>query len=156
MANSFATPQIVLCQAPMSMGFPSKNTGVGCHILLKEIFPTQELNCEGSVKAVYCHPAYLIYKQSACMCAQSLQSCSTLCDPMECSPPVSSAHGILQARILEWVTMPSSRGSFWPRDWTCISMCPVLAGGFFTTSATWEAPIYRVHHVKCQARRLTS
>ena len=45
------------------------------------------------------------------------QSCLILCDPMDCSPPGSSVHGILQARILEWVTMPSSRGSSWPRDW---------------------------------------
>ena len=44
-------------------------------------------------------------------CAQSLQLCPTLCDPMDCSPPGSSVHGILQARILEWVAMPSSRGS---------------------------------------------
>ena len=43
--------------------------------------------------------------------AKSLQSCPTLCNPMDCSPPGSSAHGILQARILEWVSMPSSRGS---------------------------------------------
>ena len=46
------------------------------------------------------------------------QSCPTLCDPMDCSPPGSSVHGILQARILEWITMPSSRGSSWPRDRT--------------------------------------
>ena len=38
-------------------------------------------------------------------------------DPVNCSPPGSSVHGILQARILEWVAMPSSRGSSWPRDW---------------------------------------
>ena len=43
--------------------------------------------------------------------AKSLQSCSTLYDPMDCSPPGSSVHGILQARILEWVAMPSSRES---------------------------------------------
>ena len=42
------------------------------------------------------------------------QSCLTLCDPMDCSPPGSSVHGILQARILEWVAMPSSRGSSSP------------------------------------------
>ena len=53
--------------------------------------------------------------------AKSLQSCLTLCNPMDCSPPGSSVHGILQARILEWVAMPSSRGSSWPRDWICIS-----------------------------------
>jgi len=46
------------------------------------------------------------------------QSCPTLCDPMGCSSPGSSVHGILQARILEWVAMPSSKGSSRPRDWT--------------------------------------
>ena len=57
------------------------------------------------------------------------QSCPTLCDPIVCSPPGSSAHGILQIRILEWVTMPSSRGSSRPRDQTQV-FC--IAGGFFT------------------------
>ena len=51
-----------------------------------------------------------------CVRAQSLQSCLTLCHPMDCSPPGSSVRGILQARILWWVAMPSSRGSSWPRD----------------------------------------
>ena len=51
----------------------------------------------------------------------SLQSCLTLCDPIDCSPPGSSVHGILQARILEWAAMPSSRGSSRPRDQTCVS-----------------------------------
>ena len=41
--------------------------------------------------------------------------------PMDCSPPDSSVHGVLQARILEWVAMPSSRGSSWARDWTWVS-----------------------------------
>ena len=45
-----------------------------------------------------------------CLYAESFQSCLTLCDPVDCSPPGSSVHGILQARILEWVDMPSSRG----------------------------------------------
>ena len=52
---------------------------------------------------------------------------------MECSPPGSSVHGILQARILAWVAMPSSRGSFQPRNRTCVSWSSALAGGFFTT-----------------------
>ena len=47
----------------------------------------------------------------ACVCAKSLQSSPTLLDPMDCSPPGSSVHGIVQVRILEWVAMPSSRGS---------------------------------------------
>ena len=54
------------------------------------------------------------------VCAQSL-SCLTLCDPMDCSLPGSSVHGTLQARILEWVAISSSKGSSWPKDWTHIS-----------------------------------
>ena len=52
------------------------------------------------------------------VCAKSLQLCPSLCDPMDCSSPGSSVYGILQARILEWVVMPSFRGSSQPRDWT--------------------------------------
>ena len=51
-----------------------------------------------------------------CMHAKLLQSCPTLCDPMDCSPPGSSVHEIVQARILEWVAIPSSRGSSQSRD----------------------------------------
>ena len=56
------------------------------------------------------------YMCSICVHAKSLQSCPTLCDPVECNPPGSSVHGILQARILEWVAMPFSRGSSQPRS----------------------------------------
>ena len=49
------------------------------------------------------------------------QSCPTLCDPMDCSLPGSSVHGILQARILEWIAISFSRGSSWPRDQTLVS-----------------------------------
>ena len=56
------------------------------------------------------------YIQGACMLAKSLQSCPTLCDPMDCSPTGFSDHGTLQARTLEWIAMPSSRGSSRPRD----------------------------------------
>ena len=51
------------------------------------------------------------YNDDLGMLAQSLQSCPTLCDPMNCSPPGSSVHGILQASILEWVAISFSRGS---------------------------------------------
>ena len=50
--------------------------------------------------------------------AKLLQLCPTLCDPKDCSPPGSSVHGILQARILQWVAISFSRGSFLPRDQT--------------------------------------
>ena len=62
--------------------------------------------------------------------------CPILRDPMDYSPPGSSVHGILQARILEWVAMPSSRGSFPPRDGTQIYH---IAGIFFTVWATRKA-----------------
>ena len=53
--------------------------------------------------------------------AKSFQSCLTHCDLTDYSLPGSSVHGILQARILKWVAMPSSRGSSWPRDQTHVS-----------------------------------
>ena len=59
-----------------------------------------------------------------------------LCDPMDCGPPGSSVHGILQARILEWVAIPFPRASSRPRDWTCVSC---IAGRFSTIWATREA-----------------
>ena len=51
-----------------------------------------------------------------CVHAKLLQLCPTLCDPMDYSPPSSSVHRIPHARILQWAAMPSSRGSFRPRD----------------------------------------
>ena len=68
-----------------------------------------------------------------CVCALSLQLCLTLCDPMDCSPWASSVHGILQARILEWVAISYSRGPSQPRDPTQVSCVSRIAGGFFTT-----------------------
>ena len=58
---------------------------------------------------------------------------------MDCSPPGSSVHGILQGRILEWVAIPFSKGSCWPRDWTQV---PCTAGRFFTIWVTKEALYY--------------
>ena len=55
-----------------------------------------------------------------CVCART-QSCLTPCDPMDCSPPGSSTHGIFQTRILEWAAISSSRGSSWPKDPTHVS-----------------------------------
>ena len=74
---------------------PGKNTGVGCHFLLH----CMKVKSESEVA----------------------QSCSTLCNPVVCSPPGFSVHGILQARILEWVAVSSSRGSSRPKDQTIIS-----------------------------------
>ena len=72
-------------------------------------------------------------------CVKSLQLCLTLCDPMDHSPPGSSVHGILQARILLSCPPPGDlhNPEIEPKSLTS----PVLAGSFITTSATWEAPI---------------
>ena len=64
-----------------------------------------------------------------CVCVLVTQLCPTLCDPMDCCPPGSSVHGILQARILEWVAMPSSRDL---PDPGIEPVSPALAGGSFT------------------------
>ena len=66
------------------------------------------------------------------------QSCPTLCDPMDCSLPDSSIHGIFQARILEWVAISFSRRSSWSRDWTQVSH---IVGRRFIVWGTREARI---------------
>ena len=64
------------------------------------------------------------------------------CDPMNCSLPASSVHGISQARILEWVSIPSSRVSSWPRDRTCISCIgSLILYHWATRKAQWTAII---------------
>ena len=76
---------------------------------------------------------------AACMHTKSLQLCLTLCNPMDHSLLGSSVHGILQARLLEWVAMTSSRGASQLRDQTHISYVSLIGGWFFTTNTTWEA-----------------
>ena len=78
------------------------------------------------------------------LCVVVAQSCQTLCNPMDSSPLGSSGHGILQARILEWVAIPFSRESSWPRDRTPV-FC--TAGRFFTIWAPRETHIF--HYTVC-------
>ena len=100
---------------------PGKNTGEGYHFLLQGIFLTQELN----PNLLHCRQILyrLSYKESprsdieSEVKAKVAQSCPTLCDPMD-----YTVHGILQARLLEWVAFPFSRGS---------SQVSCIAGGFF-------------------------
>ena len=84
----------------MSMNFRSKSKKMCIKIREEKVLP---LFC-GSERA------------PDCVHAQSLQPCPSLCDPMDYSQTGSSVHGILQARILEWVAIPFSRGSSQPRD----------------------------------------
>ena len=73
------------------------------------------------------------------MCSDA-QSSLTLCDPMECSSPGSSVHGILQARILEWVATLFSRESSQPSDQACASCISGIACGLFTTATPGKPP----------------
>ena len=99
-------------QARLSLGFPGKNTGVRCHFLLQ------------------------------CMKAKSenevAQLCPTLWDPMDCSPPGYSVHGIFQTRTLEWVAISYSRGSSQPRNRTYISCVSCSASRFFTVELSYQ------------------
>ena len=79
------------------------------------------------------HGWWSLMGYSSCLHAQSLQSCLTLCSPMNCNPPGSSVHGFLQARTLEWVAISSSSWSSWPRDQTYVSY---IVGRFFIHWAT--------------------
>ena len=78
-----------------------------------------------------------------------IQSYLTLCDPMDCSPPGSFFHGIIQARIVEWVAIPFSRGSSQPRDWIQVSH---IASRFFTSWATRE--VQEIGRASCRERVL--
>ena len=75
------------------------------------------------------------------------ESCLTLCDSVDCSPLGSSVHGILQARILEWVAIPFSRGSSWPRDWTQVSH---TGGKFFTIWVPDGCESWTIKKAECQ------
>ena len=67
------------------------------------------------------------YQPSLTPCTKPLQSCLTLSDPMDHCSSGSLVHGILQARILGWVAMPSSRGFSQPRDWTQVSFVSCIS-----------------------------
>ena len=114
------------CSPPGSSPWdsPGKNTGVACCALLQEIFPTQGLNpsllcllhCQaGSLPLVPPGSGLIdIVHAHVLSCFHNVR----LCNPMDCSLPGSSVHGILQSRMLEWVAIPFSRGSSQPRDRT--------------------------------------
>ena len=80
--------------------------------------------------------------KQTCVCTQSYP---TVCDPKDCSPPSSSVHGILQAGILEWVSVSSFRGSSWPRDRTQVSCISCISRWILYHCATWEAPLKQIH-----------
>ena len=118
---------------------PDKNTGVGCHALLQGIFPTQGSN-RGFLhrRWIFNHLSY--QGSPKLLCAQSLHSCPTLCNPMDLARQAPLSMGF--SRQEYWRGLPCLP----PGDivnpgikpWSLMS--PALAGRFFTTSATWEPP----------------
>ena len=121
---------------------PGKNTRVGCCALFQGIFPTQGSN-PNLLNLLHWQVGSLPLVPLGM--ANSLQSCLTLCDPMNCSPPGSSVYGIFQPRILEWIAMTSSKGSPQSTDQTCVtsvSCVSCIAGGFFTTRCHLGSPVW--------------
>ena len=96
-----------------------------------------EIQLRSSLQNAVCFPS------PACIGAQSLQLCLILCDPTDWSLPGSSVHGILQARILEWIAMCSFRGFSRPNVELISLTSPALAGGFFTA----DLPGKPSHHL---------
>ena len=87
----------------------------------------KNFRCSKNLKEGWCLWSCVSEKHCACMRTKSLQLCSTPWDPIDCSLPGSSVHGILQERItLEWVVMPSSSGSFDPRIKPASPVAPAL------------------------------
>ena len=107
MSNSFVTPWIVARQAPLSMGYSRQEYWSGLP------FPSSGDLPDPGIEPVYPALAGGFFTTESPGKPQvnpftSVQSCLTLCDPMDCSPPGSSVHGILEARILEWVAISFS------------------------------------------------
>ena len=87
---------------------------------------------------------YPLLTVSGWMDGMRVQSCLTLWDPMDGTPPGSPVYGISQTRILEWVAISCSRGSFQPGTEPLSPASPALAGRFFTIGATWEDLQYKI------------
>ena len=77
-------------------------------------------------------------QSDACVQTKFLRLCATRCYPVECSPPGSSVYGILQARILESVVMPSSRGSSQPGNWAHVSCFLHWQAGYLPLASPWN------------------
>ena len=120
--------------------FPGKNTAVGSRFLLQGIFLTQRLSSYLLHLLHWQMDSFPLLHLCAVLCSVA-QSCLTLCNPMD-----YTVHGLLQARILEWVAFPFSQASYQPRDHTQVSH---IAGRFFTSWATREALVYAKSHPKC-------
>ena len=113
-------------------------------ILGREFLFLKKRNICWCIVALQCCVRFTVQQDESAACVHMLLlfscfHCVPLCDPMDCSLPGSSVHGILQARVLESVAMPFSRGSSWLRGWTQV---PWIAGTFFTTQTPGKSRLY--------------
>ena len=132
MSNSFAIPWTVVFLAPLSM-FPVNNTGIVCHYLLQRIFLTQGSNqC-----FLHWYVDSLPLNYAAAAAAKLIQSCPTLCDPIDGSPAGCPVPGILQARTLKWVAISFSNAWTWKVKVKSLS-CVWLSDSW---TATYQAPL---------------
>ena len=136
-ANSWTVAR----QAPHPWDSPGKNTGVGCHSLLQGIFPSQGWNLHLMSPALAGGSLSLAPagkpKHMAAAAAKSLQSCPTLCDPIDGSPPGSPVPGILQATTLEWVAISFSNAWEWKVKGKLLSRVWLLATPW---TAAYQSP----------------
>ena len=93
---------------------------------------------------IYIYQMHMCVCECVCVCVQLLSHVQFFAAP-QTSPPGSSAHGILQARILKWVVNSFSRGSSWPRDWTCISCISCIGKRIHYHTHHLGSPIYTKH-----------
>ena len=129
-------------QAPLCMRFSTQEYWSGLLFLFQRIFPTQGSNSHLlfllHCRRFFTHWANLVGVKRTKKKWGTFISLLCLCS-VTILLPGFFVHGILQARILQWVTISYSRGSSRPRNWTCISHVSLMEGGIFTTSTTWEA-----------------
>ena len=133
------TPWTIACQTALSMGFSRQEYWRRFPFPSPGDLPNPGIKPVSLVSPAWADRFFItvLPGKPHCLCvcihAKSLHSCLTLHNPTECSPPGSSVHGILQARILEGVTTRFSRGSFCPKDRSRVSCGSCIAGRFFIT-----------------------
>ena len=123
--------------SPLWCDFATPHTEVGMHFYNPCIYNSFVTCFELKKKKCSSSDVILSSKVLIC-CSYCAKSSLTLCNPMDCSPPASSVHGILQARTLEWVVISFSRGSSRPRDWTLIFCVSCTGRQILNHPATWE------------------
>ena len=163
-------PRIKRDMISSSWGWPSDGKDDCLSMNHQQVYSERSSVCGVSGETCMC--CVLWWKQpwwtSVWVCACSVTAVVSDCNFMDCSLPGSSVRGILQARILEWGAMPSSRDSPWPRSWTWITCASCIAGRFFTHWATWEANFClswckmklrmenNAHHISCSVSSSSS